>query len=58
MKVEIDIGNPNDYGFLNEFTRLTRLKPDLTWDDIIWAGILEYMNEMEGEDGNTEREEY
>lgn len=57
MKVEIDIGNPNDYGFLNEFTRLKRLKPDLTWDDIIWTGILKY-NEMEGEDGNTEREEY
>lgn len=57
MKVEIDIGNPNDYGFLNEFTRLKRLKPDITWDDIIWAGILKY-NEMEGEDGNTEREEY
>ena len=57
MKVEIDIGNPNDYGFLNEFTRLKRLKPDITWDDIIWAGILKY-NEMEGEDDNTEREEY
>lgn len=57
MKVEIDIGNPNDYGFLNEFTRLKRLKPDITWDDIIWAGILKY-NEMEGEDGNTEQEEY
>ena len=51
MKVEIDIGNPNEYGFLNEFTRLKRLKPDITWDDIIWAGILEYMNEMEGEGG-------
>ena len=57
MKVEIDIGNPNDYGFLNEFTRLKRLKPDITWDDIIWTGILKY-NEMEGEDGNTEQEEY
>ena len=54
MKVEIDIGNPNDYGFLNEFTRLKRLKPDLTWDDIIWTGILEYMNEMEGEDGEAD----
>ena len=52
MKVEIDIGNPNDYGFLNEFTRLKRLKPDITWDDIIWAGILKY-NEMEGEDGKA-----
>ena len=51
MKVEIDIGNPNDYEFLNEFTRLKRLKPDLTWDDIIWTGILEYMNEIEGEGG-------
>ena len=57
MKVEIDIGNPNDYGFLNEFTRLKRLKPDITWDDIIWAGILKY-NEMEGEGDSTEREEY
>ena len=57
MKVEVDIGNPNDYGFLNDFTRLKRLKPDITWDDIIWAGILKY-NEMEGADGNTEREEY
>ena len=52
MKVEIDIGNPNDYGFLNEFTRLKRLKPDITWDDIIWTGILKY-NEMEGEDGEA-----
>ena len=53
MKVEVDLANSDDYNFLNEFDKLKRLKPDITWDDIIWAGLLKYMNEVGEEDDET-----